>query len=223
MSEASRVASVAVTLPPTKIHKRLLDVEWPERRLLFAVQPLLLKERQQAGHQIQLQVVLLRSLVEVQDLVVLAEAVAVEVAVGVVEERALGVELGELGLALDRLSERGRVLEREALLAERVAEAHPRAFFAAAGATMALVHQHQVVALEGVDGDRLVAHVLAQPGDFEDLDRAPGEESAPVLVEQLRVDACRLELAQVLLRQPLVGREQEDAVQLAAAGHASPS
>ena len=95
MSEASRVASVAVTLPPTKIHKRLLDVERPERRALLAVEPLLLEERQQAGDQIQLQVVLLRSLVEVEDLVVLAEAVAVEVAVRVVEQDALGVQLGE--------------------------------------------------------------------------------------------------------------------------------
>ena len=74
----------------------LLDVERPERRALLAVEPLLLEERQQAGHQIQLQVVLLRSLVEVEDLVVLAEAVAVEVAVRVVEQRALGVQVGEL-------------------------------------------------------------------------------------------------------------------------------
>ena len=77
------------------------------------------------------------------------------------------------------------------------------------------VHQHQVVALEGVDGDGLVAHLVAELGDLEDLDRLPGEQPAPVLVEQLRVDARRLELAQVLLRQPLVGREQQDAVQLA--------
>ena len=67
----------------------------PERRALLAVQPLLLEERQQAGDQIQLEVVLLRSLVEVEDLVVLAEAVAVEVAVRVVEQDVLGVQIGE--------------------------------------------------------------------------------------------------------------------------------
>jgi hypothetical protein len=78
---------------------------------------------------------------------------------------------------------------------------------------VALVHQHQVVALEGVDGDGLVAHLVAQPGDFEDLDRLPGEQPAPVLVEQFGVDARRLELAQVLLGQTLVGRQQQDAVQ----------
>ena len=100
MSEASRVASVAVTLPPTKIHSGFSMLNGRNARLLLAVQPLLLEEGQQAGHQIQLQVVLLRSLVEVQDLVVLAEAVAVEVAVGVVEEGALGVEIGKLCAAL---------------------------------------------------------------------------------------------------------------------------
>ena len=35
--------------------------------------------------------------------------------------------------------------------------------------------------------------------DVEDLDRLPGEQPAPVLVEQLGLDARRLELAQVLL------------------------
>jgi hypothetical protein len=99
------------------------------------------------------------------------------------------------------------------LLAQRVAKAHPRALFAAAGAAVALVHQYQVVALEGVDGDGLVAHLVAQPGHFEDLDRLAGEQPAPVLVEQFGFDARRLELAQVLLGQALVGRQQQDAVQ----------
>ena len=95
MSEASRVASVAVTLPPTKIHSGFSMLKGRNAALLLAVEPLLLEERQQAGDQIQLQVVLLRALVEVEDLVVLAEAVAVEVAVRVVEQGALGVEVGE--------------------------------------------------------------------------------------------------------------------------------
>ena len=159
--------------------------------------------------------VALRSLVEVEDLVVLAEAVAVEVAVRIVEQDALGVEVGERRVALDRLPEGGRVLEGEALLAQRVAEAHPRAFLAARGAAVAFVDQHQIVALEGIDGDGLVAHLVLELVDVEDLDRLPGEQSASVLVEQLRRDARRLELAQVLLAQPLVGREQDDAVQLA--------
>ena len=77
----------------------LLDVEWPEGAALLAVEPLLLEEREQAGHQVQFQVVLLRSLVEIEDLVVLAETIAVEIAVRVVAQRALGVQLDELGVA----------------------------------------------------------------------------------------------------------------------------
>ncbi len=195
--------------------QRLLDVERPERYFLLAVEPLLLEEREQAGHEIKIQVLLLRCFVEVEDLVVLAEAVAVEVAVRVVEQHALRVQVGELLVALDRLSEGGRVLEGEALLAQRVAKTHPGAFLAGGGAAVPLVHQHQIVALEGVDGDGLVAHLVLELMDVEDLDRLPGEQPAPVLVEQLRVDAGRLELAQVLLGEPFVGREQDDPVQLA--------
>jgi hypothetical protein len=160
----------------------LLDLEGPKGRALLAVESLLLEERQQARHQVHFKVLPLRSLVEVQDLVVLAEAVAVEVAVRVIEQRALGVQIGELRPALDRLPESGRVLERKALLAQRVAKAHPRALFTAAGAAVALVHQHQVVALEGVHGDGLVAHLVAQPGHFEDLHRLAGEQPRPSLL-----------------------------------------
>jgi hypothetical protein len=191
-------------------------VEGPEGRALLAVESLLLEERQQARHQIQFKVLLLRSLVEVQDLVVLAETVAVEVAVRVIEQRALGVQIDELRPALDRLPESGRVLERKALLAQRVAKTHPRALFPAAGPPVALVHQYQIVALEGVDGDGPVAHLVAQPGHFEDLDRLAGEQPVPILVEQFGVDARRLELAQVLLGETLVGRQQQDAVQFPA-------
>ena len=49
--------------------------------------------------------VLLRSLVEVENLVILAEAVAVKVAVRIVEQDALGVEVGERLIALDRLAD----------------------------------------------------------------------------------------------------------------------
>ena len=35
----------------------------------------------------------------------------------------------------------------------------------------------------------------------------------PSLSKQFGLDPCRFELAQMLLRQPLVGRQQEDAVQ----------
>ena len=79
---------------------------------------------------------------------------------------------------------------------------------------MPFIHEHQVVPLEGVDGDGPLTHLVAQPSHFDDLDHLPAEHPRPVLVEQLRIDARRLELAQMLLREPFVGREQEDAVQL---------
>ena len=201
--------------PADEDPQRILDVERPEDAALLAVEPLLLEEREQAGHEVQFQVVLLRSLVEIEDLVVLAEAVAVEIAVRVVAQRALGVQLGELGAALDRLPEGGRVLEGESFLAQRIASAHPRAFFPSAGAAVPFIHEHQVVPLEGVDGDGPVTHLVAQPGHFQDLHRLTAEQPAAVLVEKLSSDARRLELAQVLLREPFVGRKQEDAVQLA--------
>jgi hypothetical protein len=79
--------------------------------------------------------------------------------------------------------------------------------------TVPFVHQHEVVAFEGVHRHGLVAHLVAQPGDFDDLYGLPGEQAAPVLVEQLGLDARRLELAQMLLGQAFVRREQDDAVE----------
>ena len=205
MSDASRVASVFVTLPPTKIQSGLSMLNGRNAALLLAVEPLLLEERQQAGDQISVQVVCLRSLVEVEDLVVLAETVAVEVAVGIVEQDALGVEVGERLVALHRLSEGGRVLEREALLAERVAKAHPRAFFAARGAAVAFVDQHEIVALEGIDGDGLVAHLVLELVDVEDLDPLVRRKArVPSFLKSSAAMPGRLELAQVLLAQALV-------------------
>ena len=105
-----------------------------------------------------------------------------------------------LGSVLDRLPEGGRVLEGESLLAQRIAVAHPRARFSSAGAPVPFVHQHQVVPLEGVDGDGPVTHLIFQPGGLSMISiRVSAEQSAAVLVEQLGVDARRLELAQMLL------------------------
>ena len=91
MSDASRAGQRLRHAAADEDPQRLLDIERPERRFLLAVEPLLLEERQQARHQVEFEVVLLRPFVEVQDLVVLAEAVAVEVAIRVVEQDVLGV------------------------------------------------------------------------------------------------------------------------------------
>ena len=76
-----------------------------QQRPCLAVFVAELEERQQAGDEVRLQIGLLRLIVEVEDLVVLAEAVAVEVAIRVVEEDTLGVQVGEPLVALDRLTE----------------------------------------------------------------------------------------------------------------------
>ena len=182
-----------------------LDVERPEGIALLTVEPLLLKEREQTGHQVQLQVVLMRALVEIENLVVLAETVRVEIAVRVVAQRAPRVQLRQLGTALDGLPEGGRVLEGEPLVAQRIAETHPRAFVSAAGAAVPFVHQHQVVALEGVDGHGPFAHLVTQAGHFEDLHSLSAEQPAAVLVEQFGLYPRCFELAQMLLRQPSLG------------------
>ena len=64
---------------------------------------------------------------------------------------------------------------------------------------MSFIHEDQVVPLEGVDSHGLVAHLVAQPGHLQDLDRLAAEQPEPVLVEQFRIDARRLELTQMLL------------------------
>ena len=119
--------------------------------------------------------VLLRLVVKVEDLVVLAEAVAVEVAVRVVEENALGIQVSERLVALDRLTEGSLALKREALLAQRITEAHPRPFLAGGDTPVALVNQDQVITLEGIHSDRLVAHFVLELVDVEDLHRLARE------------------------------------------------
>ena len=184
MSEASRVASVAVTLPPTKIHSGFSMLKGRNAALLLAVEPLLLEEREQAGHQIQLQVVLLRSLVEVEDLVVLAEAVAVEVAVRVVEQRALGVQVGE-ALALP-LTACPKVAEyskekpfSQSALRKRIhaPSSPPLAPRCPSSTSTRLLPSKASMAM-------VFSPISSRElGDFEDLDRLPGEQPAPVLVE----------------------------------------
>ena len=59
---------------------------------------------------------------------------------------------------------------------------------------MPFIHQHQVVALEGVDGDGPVAHLVTQAGYFEDLHGLSAEKPAAVLVEQFGLDSRCFEL-----------------------------
>src|SRR5438045_3483877 len=68
--------------------QRVLDEEWLEVSSLVTEEPLLLEEGQQAGGQVEAAFVLVGVIGEVEDAVVFAEAVLVEVFVGVVEQDA---------------------------------------------------------------------------------------------------------------------------------------
>ena len=105
--------------------------------------------------------VFLSPLIQVQDLVILAEAVAVEIAVRVIEQDVFRVQIRQFPIARDRLLERCRLLERKALFAQCVTCSHPSAGRAAAGTAVAFVDQNEVVAFERVDGDRFVALFIA--------------------------------------------------------------
>ena len=137
--------------------------------------------------------------IQIEDLVVLPKAVLVKIAIRVVHEDVLGVEVGERGVSLHGLAERRGILERKTLLTERGAEPHPSAVAASGCAAVAFVHEHKVVALEGIHGDGLVAHIVSQPRDFENLHRLACEQAATVLVEDFRIDSSGLKLLQVLL------------------------
>jgi hypothetical protein len=82
---------------------------------------------------------------------------------------------------------------------------------------VAFVYEDKIVPFKRIDGDGLVAHLVLEFVDVEDLNRLACEKPAPILVEKLSLDSRRFELAQVLLAQSLVWREQDDAIQLAPA------
>jgi len=63
---------------------------------------------------------------------------------------------------------------------------------------VAFVDEHQVVALEGVHGDRLLLALLGQLVDVDDLDGASGEQARRVLVEEVGLHPRQRELAQML-------------------------
>ena len=105
---------------------------------------------------------------QVRDGVVLAIAVLVEPAVGVVEQQALPVGVPEAFVPARDLIEGGGVLEGEA--APRQLRA-PFAPYVAGCAEVPLVHQHQVVLAEVAHRDALDALPLRQLVEVDDLDR----------------------------------------------------
>ena len=93
--------------------QRLLDLKRLEVCRLLGEEALLLEERQETGDEIGLLVFSVKLLFEIENLVVLAEPVTVEVPIRVVDQHALGVLVAQalvatLGLAaLHRLTKRG--------------------------------------------------------------------------------------------------------------------
>src|SRR6185437_7651574 len=99
--------------------KGLLNKELRKCRLPVRKESLLLIKGQQACREIDLPLLFALLLREVQDRIILPVTVLVEIFVGIIEEDALGVFLGECGFVgrLHRLAKGRRVFEGESLLA----------------------------------------------------------------------------------------------------------
>ena len=178
--------------------------------------PLLGEGHQRCGHEL-VPPVRLAAVVDVDDVVVLAEAVGVEGAVRVVEENGPGVLLAKRGGSAGLL-EGGRVLEDEAVLvvlAELVAVGLP---LPPLGAAVGLVDEDDVrlAELVAVHGPSLAVLrlLVGEARDLDDLHAAPvllcAEGAAGVLAVDLAGDAALLELLLELPAQGRVRRNQED-------------
>ena len=108
------------------------------------------------------------------------------------------------------LAKGGRVFKSKTAAHQRITPAHPCPR-CCARAPMAFVHQHQVVALKGFHRHRFLAHLIAQLVDVDDFYGAA--RRGLCFVEMLRKTKARqMQLIQMLARQTLVGREQDDLV-----------
>ena len=155
-------------------------------------------------------------LLQVEDVEVLAVAVAVKVPIGVVEGNGLSV-FRQQGFIVGRgqgLPEGGAVLEGEPRGSQRVAHGPPRI---AAGTLVSFIHENQVVALKGfhryaVALAPLLHHQLGNLGDFH----SPGsvQQTGPLVeVETFGGYVGCPQFLKVLPAQPFVGRDQQDVVQ----------
>ena len=170
---SDRVARSALldpdTVLPEEHPQRLRRVERLPPRRTAAPDAALLIERQQAAEQVHVAVLVLRTVRQVGDRVVLAVAVLVELPVGVVEDQALAVGVQEIRiLATHHLVERGGVLERETAARQLPPTLAPDL---ARRPQVPLVDQHEVVVAEIPHGDPLDPLLLRQLVQVDDLDR----------------------------------------------------
>ena len=171
----------------------------------------MLVEGQQAAQQVHVAVGVLHSARQVQDGVVLAVAVFVEPAVGIVEQQAFAVGVPQVLVLLPAhdLVEGGRVLEREAAPGEFLAMFAPGI---AGRAQVPLVHQHQVVVAEVLHRHALHALALGQLVEVDDLHRREQVRTGAA-GEQPCVQAAFPQLPLVLRRHLFVGGHQHDVVE----------
>src|SRR5659263_25759 len=177
-----------------------------------AVESKLLIEAEECAGEVQLSMRRVEVFFQVQDMVVLAISVLVEVLVGVIKQDALSVLLPQRLVTTDGhgLSKRRRILEVKPPRAKGIAILHPLPLFASPGSKVPFVDQQQVVATKGINRDGLLAHLVTQLVDVDDLHLATLVESPTVLVEDLcRYPGCA-ELIKVLHGQCFVGCQQQD-------------
>ena len=161
-----------------------------------------------------------RGFVDVEDAVLLAVAVVVEVRVGVVDEDGLG-KFGEVVVIASRsrrLPEGGAVLEGEALTGNFTPEHLP---LLAAAALVGFVHEDEVLPAETLDVHPLEAAVLLVLGEPRDLDDVHGLLGLPLEVaaetggvELGAGNAALLHLPEVLGGEVTIRGDEENAVDI---------
>ena len=82
---------------------------------------------------------------------------------------------------------------------------------------MPFIDEDEVIPFEGVDGDRLVPHLVLELVNVQNLDPLTSKQARAVLLEQLGGKPGGLELTQMLLTQALVRGQKDDPVKLPSA------
>ena len=107
--------------------------------------------------------------------------------------------LGDSGTLGDGLAEGGAVFEGEATLHQGSTPRHPDAA-STAGAAVAFVHQHQVIAFKGLSRNRLVAHLIGQLRDLDHIHPTLEQRTGLIFIKCMGVDARLMEFFQMLAR-----------------------
>ena len=219
MSTSLRRLVLAVDGVDRAAHKdpeRFFQLIGPQCAVIFLETAQLLVKREQIAQEQGCGLVGAGLVFQIEDAKVLAKTVAVEIAVGVVKEDGLAVLDGQCVVACGakRLTKGGAVLKGEAAGAQRLAITAPRL---TARTFVPFVHQDQVASLEGFHrhADAAAALLLHQFGDLDHLHHiAAGCPQSPgIQVETPRRYAGGGQIVQVLVAQPLVGRDEQDVIE----------